>query len=403
MEYIKKITDFSDKKKIKKYLWECVWYKHLPFSSRIIRYGNFLIMLIAFHIILGIECYMEKESGMLRIPIYFTAYFGVIVCMIFFLLIIWLVIYLEYWWMKKNYPKTGKFRLFIFKNGIEYCLSDSEVAPVEAAFKDMKDLKVCKNGILYSILLDNGKQRYQYVNVPAFDLSLSERSKIRQWYRQQTKSVAPKKKNRKLMFAGILFIILIFGSTIYIFNRMEAEIVSYKSAKTEAEADFIPREEIISEEETANKNIPEKINEELEKVQQSGYTIDEGKLLEEINKRGVYREQCSFWGEVLSYMENVREIRDIANLTEHIYRTNEIYYTKENFAYDPPLIIYLAINEIYARHGYQFKNADLDNYFRGMVWYEPLYTAEEFDTSVFNDCEQHNLQILRELDTYERN
>ncbi|MCH5344623.1 MAG: YARHG domain-containing protein [Acetatifactor sp.] len=117
-----------------------------------------------------------------------------------------------------------------------------------------------------------------------------------------------------------------------------------------------------------------------------------------INLRADYYRASTYHDEVVYYWENTREVRDVANVLEPLYFTDMKYYTKEDFADDPPLIINLAKNEIYARWGYIFKNQDLQNYFMGCAWYEPLYTAEEFDTSVFNEYERKNLELLAELD-----
>lgn len=53
----------------------------------------------------------------------------------------------------------------------------------------------------------------------------------------------------------------------------------------------------------------------------------------------------------------------------------------------------LARNEIYARHGRIFKAEDLEQYFSGKSWYEPLYSAEEMDAlgdSILNAFEVEN-------------
>ena len=73
---------------------------------------------------------------------------------------------------------------------------------------------------------------------------------------------------------------------------------------------------------------------------------------------------------------------------------------QENFENEPKLVIHLAKNEIYARHGYIFKNEDLYNYFMGCVWYNPTCKAEDFDDSVLNEYEKANLEILASMDTY---
>ena len=61
-----------------------------------------------------------------------------------------------------------------------------------------------------------------------------------------------------------------------------------------------------------------------------------------------------------------------------------------------------AKNEIYARHGYIFKDENLKNYFMGQLWYIPSVKAEEFDDSVFSDIEKRNLELLNRLDTYKK-
>ena len=64
--------------------------------------------------------------------------------------------------------------------------------------------------------------------------------------------------------------------------------------------------------------------------------------------------------------------------------------------------IRIAKNEIYARHGYIFKDENLKNYFMGQLWYIPSVKAEEFDDSVFSDIEKRNLELLNRLDTYKK-
>ena len=96
-------------------------------------------------------------------------------------------------------------------------------------------------------------------------------------------------------------------------------------------------------------------------------------------------------------MEVVREVTDISLHIDPLYETDKQYYAKEDFQDVPQLIIYLAKNEIYARHGYIFQNESLNNYFKGQLWYAPLVKAEEFDDSVFNEYEKENLKLLVEL------
>ncbi len=126
----------------------------------------------------------------------------------------------------------------------------------------------------------------------------------------------------------------------------------------------------------------------------------EDEMLAAIEERSQYRESCSFNEEVIEYMENIREVRDVAIVVEPLYYTDMKYYKNQDFENVPSLIIYLAKNEIYARHGYIFKDKDLNNYFMGQLWYEPSITSEDFDDSVFNEYEKTNLELLADLDTY---
>ena len=87
-------------------------------------------------------------------------------------------------------------------------------------------------------------------------------------------------------------------------------------------------------------------------------------------------------------------------MLEPLFETDKKYYTKEEFESEPMLVIHLAKNEIYARHGYIFKNEDLYNYFMGCIWYSPTCDSTDFDDSIFNKYEKANLEILSDLDTY---
>jgi hypothetical protein len=139
----------------------------------------------------------------------------------------------------------------------------------------------------------------------------------------------------------------------------------------------------------------------LEAVQEKYYSKwTEKEMQKAIKERKQYREKCSFYPEAAKYLEEVREVTDISSLAEPLYYTDMKIYEKQDFDNVPPLILYLAKNEIYARHGYIFKNKDLMNYFKGQIWYEPSIIPEDFDDSIFNKNEQANLKLLSSLDTY---
>ena len=126
----------------------------------------------------------------------------------------------------------------------------------------------------------------------------------------------------------------------------------------------------------------------------------EEEIIKAINERSQYYRASAYYAEIIDYWENVREVRDISNVIEPLFETDKKYYTKEEFESEPMLVIHLAKNEIYARHGYIFTNEDLYNYFMGCIWYSPTYDSIDFDDSIFNEYEKANLEILVELDTY---
>lgn len=118
-----------------------------------------------------------------------------------------------------------------------------------------------------------------------------------------------------------------------------------------------------------------------------------------ISERIPYYQASAYHDEIVTYWERVRGVTDVSNVIEPLYETDKQYLTKENLAYDPPVVIHLAKNEIYARHGYIFRDEDLYNYFMGCIWYTPTVEPEDFSAEVLNEYEKANLELLKELDT----
>lgn len=147
---------------------------------------------------------------------------------------------------------------------------------------------------------------------------------------------------------------------------------------------------------------------EKEDIAENGIAVDsdyhsswtEEEIINAINERSQYYRSSAYYSEIIDYWENVREVRDISNLIEPLFETDKKYYTKEEFESEPMLVIHLAKNEIYARHGYIFADKDLYNYFMGCIWYSPTCDTADFDDSIFNEYERANLEILADLDTY---
>lgn len=77
------------------------------------------------------------------------------------------------------------------------------------------------------------------------------------------------------------------------------------------------------------------------------------------------------------------------------------YYSESELGAFSDWELYLARNEIFARHGRMFSNDDLKNYFEAKSWYEPRYTPEEFDAlgdDVVNEYEKANSQTILSIE-----
>ena len=95
---------------------------------------------------------------------------------------------------------------------------------------------------------------------------------------------------------------------------------------------------------------------------------DENNVDQQMMARDPYRTASVYWNEVVEWDEdNGRYGMD--RPLEFILSSDQREYTIDELKDYPEDIIYLALNEIYARHGYIFKNEDLQNYFMGQVWY----------------------------------
>ena len=59
----------------------------------------------------------------------------------------------------------------------------------------------------------------------------------------------------------------------------------------------------------------------------------------------------------------------------------------------------LARNEIFARHGYIFKDKGLQEYFNSTTWYKGAVGGEDFDMEKeFNDFEKANVALIGSIE-----
>lgn len=109
-----------------------------------------------------------------------------------------------------------------------------------------------------------------------------------------------------------------------------------------------------------------------------------------------YRKKSKYWVDVVRWDES-NGMTGIDRPIMPLLETDAVLYKLEELEKLPHVIIYMAKNEIYARHGYIFSDPDLQNYFMGQIWYTPQSERGEFDDSVFNEYEKENLSLMLEI------
>ncbi len=83
-----------------------------------------------------------------------------------------------------------------------------------------------------------------------------------------------------------------------------------------------------------------------------------------------------------------------------VFDSDTRYYTREEMrqiSWTPELTAVFR-NEIYARHGYIFKNDIWYDFFSTYIWYSGIYPADKFDAGVFNEYEKENLKLAVEME-----
>ena len=83
-----------------------------------------------------------------------------------------------------------------------------------------------------------------------------------------------------------------------------------------------------------------------------------------------------------------------------VFDSDTRYYTREEMrqiSWTPELTAVFR-NEIYARHGYSFKNDIWNDFFSTYIWYSGIYSADKFDAGVFNEYEKENLKLAVEME-----
>lgn len=76
--------------------------------------------------------------------------------------------------------------------------------------------------------------------------------------------------------------------------------------------------------------------------------------------------------------------------------SNSVKLTTDDIKHLTEYEIYLALYEIYARHGRGFNDASVTSYFSQYSWYQETTRPEVFDESILNEYEKHNRDLIVE-------
>lgn len=79
--------------------------------------------------------------------------------------------------------------------------------------------------------------------------------------------------------------------------------------------------------------------------------------------------------------------------------SDSMYYTEADLQGMSWRDCSLARNEIFARRGRLFVNAEIDEYFRAQAWYSGYILPADFDPGVFNEYELANIKLISDYET----
>lgn len=110
---------------------------------------------------------------------------------------------------------------------------------------------------------------------------------------------------------------------------------------------------------------------------------------------GEYNRMCSQVTDVRNSIEITLPTDIHYDAEEYILPISSILPLKQEMLVDlSDNGLWIARNEIYARHGRLFANEYLQQYFNRCTWYEGTIPPEQFDESILNDWERENLKLL---------
>ncbi len=147
--------------------------------------------------------------------------------------------------------------------------------------------------------------------------------------------------------------------------------------------------------------------EETEEIEESVAQTEESKeAIEESTEPVVESEEAT--EEVVESVESTEtteneEVKEEETLSQEGLQKAEFYFPNSNVEEIPEELLagmsagnlWVAKNEIYARHGRIFEDPVLNAYFLGCSWYVPEIQPEDFDETMLNPIERSNIQNIQ--------
>ncbi len=87
-----------------------------------------------------------------------------------------------------------------------------------------------------------------------------------------------------------------------------------------------------------------------------------------------------------------------SDLDTGIFESADREYTEKELSQIPSELYPVFRNEIYARHGYIFKNELWNEFFSAYSWYDGNVAADDFNNALFNKVEAANLKLVKQIE-----
>lgn len=116
-----------------------------------------------------------------------------------------------------------------------------------------------------------------------------------------------------------------------------------------------------------------------------------------VTERAGYLDKTKYWSAVSAYWD-AKGISGNARFATYLFDTSNKVYSAADFEGLSPEVIHIIKNEMYARHGYSFRDQDLYNYFMGQIWYNPSIMPADFSEKTFTETEVKNLDLINSID-----